>query len=401
MRTSSRRVTFALALLGALLCGLRGAHAQDAEGLKINILDASLQEAPRLKAAMSLQKKAPDVLMEVILELSAKKDPFHLPLLVGIAVQAETRLLRLAAVHAAHASSPDGCLAAFLERTTATDDKQVMRAIEAVGLLYAPLKTKNPEVVMRLDVLARGQAVLPAIEATRALSRCGDKRVLGLYKELVVGVADDHVRKHTVWGLQDLLGDGRKTEGVLEPLRGRKGEEGPRAKEALEILADAEELPFKWNALSFNAIPDVWGKRLKNDSPLVTIGDPGSKQKVQGWIDELRKHSPLWHQFVATVISRIDFRPSAEDRVYDPVKRIMFLVPNEMAQCESNWQGSYVLVRSAAIGLGALLGEPASGHRGWEPAYVELHAYYLVDGSRPPGTLNEFIEKNLGRKGWK
>lgn len=377
------------------------AFAQEMDPHLRTVKDASADSGKRVKAAKSLEEKSPDLLVEAFLEMAHRKEPFNTEFLAQYVLGGETRLLRLAAVHAAMGCDPEGALKAFVLLADAEDEKAACRAIEAVGYLYAPLKSKDTTILDHLVGIANGTRILPAIEATRALSRCGDRRLAKTFQDLVVSAPDDHVRKHAVWGLQDQLGTDRKVEKLLIPLKGRKGDEGANAAEGLEILKDKEELPFTWNVMGLKNLPDIWGKRSPSGRPEVIIGDKITAEKVEGWIEHLSKMSPAWAQLLGTVATKIQFRPASEDRIYDPAKRMMFLTGQDVSMCETNWQGAYVISRNACMALGALLEEPSANHRGWEPSYVEMHTFYLADREHPPGNLTEFVEDNVKRKPWR
>ena len=71
----------------------------------------------------------------------------------------------------------------------------------------------------------------------------------------------------------------------------------------------------------------------------------------------------------------------------------------EIAQCETDWQGAYVLARGAGVALTTILGEPPTGHRGWEPAYLDLYGFMKVT-KHAVGTPAEFLDESMGKRPW-
>ncbi len=388
----------ALLLVAAASTGAASPPPQDADSLRATVLDAALKDDARIKAARSLEEKDPEGLGTALLDLAKKKDPHNLSFLLDVALRSEGRHIRVAAVYAAWQCAPDTVVAAFVKAFAGEDDKIVMRAIEAAGLLAVPSKDKT--VAAALVEQAAGETPLRAIEAARALSRIGDKRLQQDLVDLCARVKDNHVRKHLVWALQDQLGP-RAAEKRLTPLKGRPGEEGRNAVEAIEIVKDAEEEPFTWDPMALKSVPDWWAGRSKGLVPDIAIGDPDTKERVQSWFDHLQKIGPTWRHLAASTFSKVVLRPANEDRVVDAKTRSLFLGASEILLCESAWQGSYVMARDACLGLAAGLGEPVRGHRGWEPAYVEIHTFFATDGEHRPGPLAEFVANQVAKKGWR
>jgi len=389
-----------VALLGALLLATPApppAAAADVEALRRAVLDPAQATAARVKAAASLEKEDVEALGNAILEIGKAKDQKNLPFLVEWTVKDDALHLRALAVHAALQSSPDGVLQAYLDKTGTDDTKGAVRAVHAVGLLVGPLKDRSA--YPRLLELTRGSRPILGVEAARALSRCMDKRTAKEVLDATVSVADEHVRKHLVWALQDLTGKG--AEKSLEGLKGRPGDEGRRATEALRILADKEEEDFEWNPLAVKGVADWWTKgRTRDRKPSLDKLDKDTQAKVQGFLDYLAKEAPVWHHLFCSTVHQIMFRPGSELRSFDPEKKTLYIPGTELLQCSSDWQGAYVLARYGCIAFDSLHGAPGVGHRGWEPAYVEMHSFYVAT-KRAPEPLEAFVAKFVAGKPWR
>jgi hypothetical protein len=387
----------ALSLAAAVPLFPAAAAPQDAAALRSRFLDGSLDGEPRAKAGLALLAKDPEALGTAIAELAKKKDPGNLGALVPLGCRIAPRHLRCLAVAAARDSDAAGAMAAFLERTAATDLAERIRAVEAVGLLLPGSKDKAAQA--KLVEIARTGAPLAAIEAIRGLSRPRDARLEKEFLEMCASVADNHVRKHAVWAVLDLSGE-RVAEKKIEMMAKRPGDAGRMAKEAVEILKDKEEKPFEWDPQPLKRIAEWWaaGRGAPGKSE-VSIGDVEMKGKVGTFVAELRTTAPGWGHLVECAFSTITLGAPGEPMV-DMKVRALRVRASEVNQCGNAWQGAYVLSRDALIGLQAVLGEPFEDHRGWEPAYVDIHAFQ-VETKRSPGTLPEFVNEIVGRKPWR
>ena len=136
----------ALLLVAAALPSRPPARAlgEDPAKLRDQVLDGSFMDDTRLKAARELEKADPELLGGALLDLADKKHSGNLNFLVAFTLQEQARHLRLAATYAAWQSAPDRAAAAFLEKTEVEDDRQAVRAIEAVGLVAAVTKDRAP-----------------------------------------------------------------------------------------------------------------------------------------------------------------------------------------------------------------------------------------------------------------
>ncbi|MHC4923946.1 MAG: hypothetical protein ACYTG4_07685, partial [Planctomycetota bacterium] len=181
----------------------------------------------------------------------------------------------------------------------------------------------------------------------------------------------------------------------------RRDDTGARAKEALELLMDEQALPFKgWKADTLKDIPGWWKKgRKKNLEPLITIKDAETKKKVESFLAELDTTVPQWGHLVRSTVHNISLRTRQQEMVFDPKNKTLFVTASELLRCQTPWQGAYVLSRYSTMGLGAVMAEPLDGHRGWEPAYVQMHAFYRAT-KRMAGKLDTFVEDAVDSKPW-
>jgi len=410
------RTLFAL-LAGAALAA-PPSPADDAAKLRGEVLEGAFQLETRLKSARALEKASPEVLGATLIDLAeGKKNPANLEFLVALAVEQETRLLRLLAVHAAWQSDPAQAASAFLAKADA-EERVAARAVEAAGLIAAVQKDRS--MIPRLLEIARGKEAdagagkekdekaertfvartVPGIEAARAVNRMMDKRALRDVLRCAVETPDNHVRKHLVWTVLDLEGDERGAKKLFEPLRARPGKAGKNAAECGEILADGEAKPFEWNPAALKEVPALWKTGRPKD--LVTeVGwkDPEMKKKIEGWYLEMKKDSLSWHHFTSSILSRITLRTVKTFEIFDVKSRALLIDAAEIAQCETDWQGAYVLARGAGVALSTLLGEPPTGHRGWEPAYLDLYGF-MKASKRSVGSPAEFLDESMGKRPW-
>jgi hypothetical protein len=340
------------------------------------------------------------MLGDTLLEMAEKqKSPGNLNLLVAFTLQEDVRHLRLLATYAAWQSAPDAVMAAFLDKAADGDDKHAMRAVEAAGLI-APLLKDRTAYAKILEV-ARGERVYPGIEAARALNRAMDRRLEREIVDAACRTPDNHVRKHLVWAVMDLEGDEKPASRIFEPLRGRQGPAGKNADECVQILLDKLAAPFEWNPSALKGTAEWW-KSGRPKGPQTEIGfrDDESKAKVGGWFAGLKKEAPAWENLVNSVLHKVVLRTNQrEPDIFDLKKKALAIDGTEMARCETDWQGAYVLARDAGIGLCAILGEPAAGHRGWEPAFVEIHSF-MKSTRHSAGKLDAFVDGKIGEKPW-
>lgn len=395
---SLRRLAAASALLLALEAPAASLPGDPPEKLKSYVVDGAFSVETRLKAAVDLAREGPVLLGDALVELGEKaKDPANIDFLVKYVCSEEVRAFRLLGTWAAWQSSPDGVVAAFLKMAEAEDDKQAARAVEAAGLA-APLG-KDRAVYARFLEIARGPRVFPGIEAARAANRLMDRRLTRDIVAAAVEAVDNHVRKHLVWAVMDLEGE-KGAQKTFEGMKGRPGDAGKGAKECAEIVLDKASEEFAWRPQVLREAADWWRKGRPAGGALeVTIGDRSTKDKVAGWAAELRATAPAWGCFADSVLHKVNLRTTKEPEIFDVKKKTLFIDAAEIARVESDWQGSYVLSRDACIALCGILGEPSTGHRGWEPAYVEIHAFYKTT-KRNAGKLEEFVDKAGAGKPW-
>ncbi|MCK6482272.1 MAG: hypothetical protein HUU06_08535 [Planctomycetaceae bacterium] len=372
--------------------------ADPPEKLKAVVVDGAFSVETRLKAAVDLARAGPALLGDALVELGEKaKDPANLDFLVRYVCSEEVRHLRVLGAWAAWQTNPEGAAAAFLAAASAEDDKQAGRAVDAAGLIL-PLG-KDRSLVPRLVEIATGPRVYPGIEAARALNRIAEPRLLRDIVAAAVQAVDNHVRKHLVWIVVDLE-DEKGAARIFEGMKGKKGEEGENAKECWNIVLDRGSEPFTWRRTALKEVGDWWKKgRPPGGAVTVGIGDKGTQEKVGGWIKELEKEAPAWAGLVHATLHRIDLRTNKAAQIFDAKKKSLFIDAAEIARCETPWQGAYVLARDGCIALCAILGEPDTGHRGWEPAYFDIHSFYKTT-KRNAGGLEEFVDKAIGGKPW-
>lgn len=375
------------------------AAADPPEKLRDTVLEAAMQDDTRLKAAASLSRANPEMLGEAIRELGEKrKDPRNVGFLAKYACAEEVRHLRVLAVWAAWQTAPEAVLTPFVEKTASDDEKQAARAADALGLLAPVLKDRTP--YARLLEMARGDRVFAAIDAARAVNRAMDPRNNRDLAEAICGAQDRHVIKHLVWAIMDLE-KAKGAERLLGAFRSRQGKPGENAQEAIDVLQDKQADDFEWRPLGLRDVPEWWTKgRPKDRKVEIAIGNEEMKAQVQGFLDELAKTAPAWGHLVGSTIHKISLRPaSAPPEIFDAKKKVLYINASEISQCETPWQGAYILARDANIALCAILGEPSTGHRGWEPAYVEVHSFYKRT-NRNPGKLEEFVDAAVAKKPW-
>jgi hypothetical protein len=423
------------ALLAALAAGAPPATAaEDAAKLREQVLEGAFQVDTRLKSARALEKQDPELLGAALLELAeGRKNPANLEFLVSLATEQDTRLLRLLAVHAAWQSDPTKAAAAFLDRVGPAgdpsgggkilgDDRAAARAVEGAGLVAAVQKDRAA--IARLVEIAKGWEVpetgggagpktegkkvdvprrvrvLPGIEAARAVNRFMDPRTVRDLLLAAVTTPNNHVRKHLVWAVLDLAGSVRSADKLFEPLRARPGAAGRNAAECGEILADGESKPFDWNPLALKEVPVLWKTgRPAGLETQVGWKDPEIQKKIAGWFAALRKDTPAWGHYASSVLPTITLRTAQSPEIFDRKARALLIDASEIAKCESDWQGSYVLARDAGIAFCAVLGEPSSGHRGWEPAYVDVYAF-MKASRQSVGSLEEYVDQAISGKPW-
>jgi len=416
-----RALPLCAAFLVATSAAAQDDAARKAKDLKLRdeILEGAFQDETRLKAARLLEKSDPELLGATLLAMGeGKKNPANLSFLAALAVEQETRLLRLLAIHAAWQSDPKGAVARFLEKLP-DDDRAAARAVEAAGLIAAVQKDRAA-IVRILDV-ARGKEVegpgggkddgkkgdvarvarpLPGIEAARAVNRMMEKHSVRELLRCAVETPDNHVRKHLVWAVLDIAGDERDAKNMFEPQTGRPGVQGKNARECLEILEDKEAKPFAWNPLALKEVPALWKTgRPKGLQPEVLWKDPVIKQGFETGFRELAKTSPAWGHYAASVLGKITLRTAQSPEIYDQKGKVLLIDAAEINAAESDWQKSYILARDAGIVLSAILGEPSSGHRGWEPAYADLYGY-MKASRQQVGTPMEYVDSMMAKRPW-
>ena len=114
---------------------------------------------------------------------------------------------------------------------------------------------------------------------------------------------------------------------------------------------------------------------------------------------EMKKDVPGWEHYARSVLHRFVYRADKDFEVFNLKKLTFNIETSEVQRCESPWQGAYVLARSAGIAFSSQFGEPSRDHRGWEPAYTDLHSF-MKSTRHPPGKLAEFVGECLAKKAW-
>ena len=390
----------ALLLLLGPAC-LPPALAQDSpEKLRDQVLQGAMLEQSRMRAAEALEKADPEMLGSTLLEMAEKrKDPGNVDFLTSYTLRTEVRHLRVLSVLAAFASSPERAAEIYAGRFGHEDERVAMRAVEAAGLIAPHLK-ERAALYEKIAEVARDGRVFAGIEAARALNRAMDQRLKRTIVDSACKAKDNHVRKHLVWAVMDLEGGEKPATRIFDSLKGRPGEEGRNAAECSEILLDKEARPFSWNPKALLDVAAWWKSGRPKDVKVdITIGDRVTKAKVQGWYDGMRKEVPAWEHFAASAFLRLSLRTTKDPEIFDLKKRNLQVDAAEIAQVETDWQGSYILARAAGIAMAATLGEPSAYHRGWEPSYVDLHCF--MKATKRGGTkLETFVDEALAKKPW-
>ncbi len=382
---------------GAPLAAAPPARAVDDPAELRKTVEAPGDAAARVKAATSLAKVDPESLGDALLAVAKAKRPEDVPFLVDLALKTDVRHLRTLAVHAAWRAGPEAALAAFRERTAGDDLKASLRAVEALGLVAAAQKDRSAQA--RLLEILRGPKEALAVEACRAIARSGDKSLGGEVADAVSTVGDEHVRKHAVWTLQDLIGK-KNAQARLASMKFRPGDPGKRAGEGEQIVLDEEEKEFAWDPAALSKVPAWWEKqRPKGLKPEIAIGDKDMRERIQAFLEFLAKKAPAWDHFARSSFAKIQLRTGADRVLVDPEKGVLMFPVNEILQVNQDWKGGYLLARDACMVFQAALGEPHLAHRGWEPAYVEMHSYYL-NIRETAGEFWKFVTEAVAKKPW-
>ena len=373
--------------------------AEDAAALRGQVLDPVFMEKSRVKAAVSLVKLDPEMLGDALIEIGDKqKNAANLPFLVAYTVVEEARHLRLVATWAAWASDPAKAASAYLDRSKAEDEKEACRAIEAAGWIVAMAKERDAW--PRFAEVAKGNRVQAGIEAARALNRTMDPRVHKVLVDAACTATDNHVRKHLVWAVLDLEGGEKPVAKIFEGLRAKTGDYGKNANECAQIVLDKQATPFNWRADALKDVPGWWkAGRPKGLQPEIAIKDDAIKAKFGSWLDEMKKDVPGWEHYARSVLHRFVYRADKDFEVFNLKKLTFNIETSEVQRCETPWQGAYVLARSAGIAFSSQFGEPSRDHRGWEPAYTDLHSF-MKSTRKQPGKLAEFVDECLAKKPW-
>jgi len=384
-----------------LLLLLNAPAGEDPAALRAQVMDPIFAEKSRVKAARDLLKADPEMLGGALHEMGEKaKNPANLPFLAAYAVQEEARHLRLVATWAAWMSAPEQAASVFLERADAEDEKEVCRAVEAAGFILGVQKDKSGSAWGKILRVAKGERTQAGIEAARALNRSMDRRLLKDVVEAACATKDNHVRKHLVWVVLDFEDGEKPATKVFESQRGKPGDAGTNAAECAQILMDKQAVPHVWKTDALRDVGTWWATgRPKGLQPDVAIKDEDTKKKIAAWLAEMKKEAPAWEHYARSMLHRIAYRADKGFEVFTMKKLTMNIESSEVLRCESDWQGAYVLARSAGIAFSAQFGEPSRDHRGWEPAYVDLHSF-MKTTKRMPSKLKEFVEEALLKKPW-
>ncbi|HEU4395591.1 MAG TPA: hypothetical protein VFS92_08495 [Planctomycetota bacterium] len=401
MRAPSLAAAFALALaVGAPAAGAPQDDAAKAKHQKLRdeILEGAFQDDTRLKAARLLEKGDPELLGATLLELAeGKKNPANLSFLAVYATEIETRLLRTLAIHAAWQSDPTKACARFLEKLP-EDDRMAARAVEAAGLIAAAQGDRAA--IPKILEVTRTPRILPGIEAARAVNRMMEKYSV---KDLVragLEAPDNHVRKHIVWAVLDIMEKERDVKSQFEKYKGAKAPVGKNAQECVNIIEDGESKPFVWNPMALKEVVTLWKTgRPKDLQPEIVWKDEEIRARFAAGFRELAKTSPAWGHYARSVLTKITIAPMDGPEIYKSKEKVLRVTAKEMTDAESDWQRSYILARDAGIVFCALLGEPSAGHRGWETAYADVWGY-MKTSRQPVGTPVEYIDSKLAESAW-
>jgi hypothetical protein len=396
------RIPLAAALPLLALAALASAPAaakDDPAKLRDQVLDTAFLEKSRWKAAQALEAIDPEMLGDALLELGEKrKAPANLSFLVEYTVRCEVRHLRLMSVFAAWGSSPEGAAAAYAAKFALEDDKEAARAVEAAGLVAGVQKDR--EIFETILDVARSGRVWPGIEAARAVNRTMDRRHARIVIEAALATPDNLVRKYLVWTILDFEGSERGAIRVFESLTRRPGKEGENAEECVAILKDKGAVPFAWKPDTLKEVAAWWkAGRPKGPKCEAAVGDKSQKERLEGWIAEMRTDAPGWEHYANSVLHRIVYRTAQSPQIFDLKKKALMLDSGEIVRAESPWQGAYILARDSGIAFAAQLGEPDAGRRAWEPSYFELHSFVKTT-KRPAGALVDWVKEVVEKKPW-
>jgi hypothetical protein len=369
--------------------------------LRDQVLTTALADATRVKSAQALEKVDPEMLGNAFVEMGEKlKSSANLEFLVLFTTKEEARHLRYVAAWAAWMSAPEMAANAFLEKASVEDDREAVRAVEAAGFVAGAQRDK--EAWKKLMEIAKGTRTTPGIEAARALDRAMERQLLRDLTETACAASDNHVRKHLVWAVMDLIGSDRATQKTFEGMRGRPGDVGKNAEECATVVLDKQAVPFTWKSDALKDAPAWWKagrpKGLQCEFA-VNDRDQETKDKFQSWFNELKKVNMAWWHYAASSLPRIARRTDKAFEIFDLKKKSLALDSSEILMCDTPWRGSYVLARDAGIAFSAQVGEPSRDHRGWEPAYVDLYSY-MKASRQTVGKFQDWVDEAIAKKPW-
>jgi hypothetical protein len=393
-----------LAVAAAVPLAPASAAGDDPAKLRDQVLDGAFLEANRVRAAQSLVRLDPEMLGGALVALGEKKDPGNLPFLVTYTMKEEARHLRFVAAWAAWSSAPEAAAGAFLDKVAgAEDEKWSVRAVEAAGFINGVQKDKERTAHKRLvEIAATTASTTTGIEAARALNRSMDRRGLQDLVEAACTTKDNHVRKHLCWAVMDLTGSEKSAQKTFEGMRAKTGDVGKNASECAAIMLDKQAVPHEWRPDALKDAVAWWKAGRPKDLKCeyaVSDKDTETKEKFQSWFDELKKtHNGWWH-YAASSLHRIGRRANKDYEIYDLKKKTLMLDSSEILLCDTPWRGSYVIARDAGIAFSSQVGEPSRDHRGWEPAYVDLHSY-MKASRQTVGKLQEWVDECIAKKPW-
>lgn len=359
------RPSFAALLVLALLA--MPARGDELEDLRKTFLEGE-DSGDRVSAGIKLALAAPDAFATAVEEAVERLKEGDERILATVAVKLKVRHLRLLLAWAAD-QWKDLAVPAFLARVDNDYPLETMRAIEAIGFVGAG----DGAAMTRLYELLRNPDELIAVEAARAIARVGTKRDAAEVAKNTVEVDNSHVRVHLAWAVQDLVGGRSGALKMFARYAGRNDTIGYRGKEAMAIIDDDLAPPEKYK-VKLETIRSFFNPRGGTKPPPVDAPKE-EKERIEKALQEIYRKSPAWYHMICSSVKRI--KVTGEPEFFDFPNSVLNLKFAELIKWDRSELIEYYLVRYACILFLARMGDPQTGHRGWEEGFIEDWLYAM------------------------